>query len=137
MSTTEDAAKAVVRRNTEQVQAAGDFAVFDEIFAETFIDHTPQPGFSPDKGGARALYQGLRAAFPDFKADIRWQTAEGDIVTTFKIYSGTHLGSFLGVTGTGRKVEFEAVDAMRVQDGKIIEHWGVANLYRLVQQVSA
>jgi predicted SnoaL-like aldol condensation-catalyzing enzyme len=28
-------------------------------------------------------------------------------------------------------VSFEAVDAMRVRNGKIVEHWGVANLYSL------
>jgi steroid delta-isomerase-like uncharacterized protein len=137
MSMIEDAAKVLVRRNSEQVQGGGDFALFDEIFADDFVDHTPQPGFSADKSGARQLYQGLRAAFPDFKADIRWQTAEGNLVTTYKIYTGTHRGSFLGLEGSGRKVVFEAVDAMRVRNGKITDHWGVANLFSLVQQMNA
>jgi predicted ester cyclase len=137
MTTDDDAAKAIVRRNTEQVQGGGNFTLFDELFSDDFVDHTPQPGFSPDKDGARRLYKGLRAAFPDFKADIRWQAIEGDLVTTYKIYSGTHLGLFLGLEGTGRKVTFEAVDAMRVRGGKITDHWGVANLYSLVQQVSS
>jgi predicted ester cyclase len=137
MTATEDAAKAVVRRNTERVQAGGDFDLFEKLFSDDFVDHTPQPGFSPDKNGARLLYKGLRAAFSDFKADIRWQTIEGDLVTTYKIYSGTHVGPFLGLDGTGRRVQFETVDAMRVRDGKITDHWGVANLYSLVRQISA
>jgi len=29
------------------------------------------------------------------------------------------------------------VDAMRVHDGQIKEHWGVANLFSLVQQLGA
>ncbi|MBC8020360.1 MAG: ester cyclase, partial [Methyloceanibacter sp.] len=29
----------------------------------------------------------------------------------------------------------EAVDAMRVVDGRITEHWGVANLYSVMQQL--
>ena len=57
------------------------------------------------------------------------------MVTTFKTYHGTHLGNFLGVPGTGRKVSFETVDAMRVVDGRITEHWGVANLYSVMQQL--
>jgi len=137
MSTTQEEVKAIVRRNTEQVQVGGDFALFDELFADDFVDHTPQPGFTPDKNGARQLYRGLRAAFPDFKADIRWQTIEGDLVTTYKIYSGTHRGPFLGLEGTGRTVEFETVDAMRVRNGRITDHWGVANLLSLVRQINA
>jgi hypothetical protein len=44
-----DAAKAVVRRNTEEVQGGGNFEVFEELFADdfldhTFLDHSPQPG---------------------------------------------------------------------------------------------
>ena len=58
-----DAAKAVVRRNTEEVQNKGNFDVFEELFADDFVDHTPQPGTTPDKAGVRKLYSYIRAAF--------------------------------------------------------------------------
>jgi len=132
-----EAAKAVVRRNTEEVQGGGNFELFDELFADDFLDHTPQPGRTPDKAGARQLYEVLRAAFPDFHADIHWQAAEGNLVTTYKTYHGTHQGEFFGVAPTGRKIQFETVDAMRVVDGKITEHWGVANLFSLMEQLGA
>ena len=56
-------------------------------------------------------------------------------MTTYKVYHGTHLGPFLGIAPTGRKISFEAVDAMRVRNGLITDHWGVGNLYSLVQQI--
>jgi steroid delta-isomerase-like uncharacterized protein len=132
-----EAAKAVVRRNTEEVQGRGNFDVFEELFADDFVDHTPQPNMTPDKDGARGLYRTLRAAFPDFHADIHWQAADGELVTTYKTYHGTHEGTFLGIAATGRKIHFETVDVMRVHDGKITEHWGVANLFSLIQQLGA
>ena len=132
-----EAAKAVVRRNTEEVQGGGNFELFEQLFADDFLDHTPQPGGTRDKAGARNLYHALRTAFPDFHAVIHWQTADGEVVTTFKTYHGTHKGTFLGVAPTGRKIRFDTVDAMRVHDGKITEHWGVANLFSLMQQLGA
>jgi len=135
--TSSDAAKAVVRRNTEEVQSRGNFDVFEELFADDFVDHTPQPNTTPDKKGVRDLYHRLRAAFPDFHADIHWQAADGEMVTTYKTYHGTHLGMFLGVAPTGRKIRFETVDVMRVRNGKITDHWGVANLFSLMQQLGA
>ena len=36
--TASDAAKAVVRRNTEEVQSGGNFDVFEELFADDFVD---------------------------------------------------------------------------------------------------
>ena len=132
-----DAAKAVVRRNTEEVQSKGNFDVFEEVFADDFVDHTPQPNMIPDKAGVRGLYRALRVAFPDFRAEIHWQAADGELVTTYKTYHGTHQGTFLGVAPTGRKIHFETVDVMRVRNGKITEHWGVANLFSLMQQLGA
>ncbi|MFJ2782083.1 ester cyclase [Kitasatospora sp. NPDC087315] len=132
-----EAAKAVVRRNTEEVQGGGNWALFDELWADDFVDHTPQPGRTPDKAGALELYRVLRAAFPDFRPEIHWQATDGNLVTTYKTYHGTHSGEFFGIAPTGRKVHFETVDAMRVVDGKITEHWGVANLFSLMEQLGA
>jgi steroid delta-isomerase-like uncharacterized protein len=130
-----DAAKAVVRRNTEEVQGQGKFDVFEELFADDFVDHTTQPGTTPDKAGVRKLYTYMRQAFPDFHAEIHWQLADGDRVTTFKTYHGTHEGPFLGISPTHRKIKFESVDVMRVQNGKITDHWGVGNLLSLMRQI--
>lgn len=130
-----EAIKAIVRRNTEQVQGQGDFALFDELFADDFVDHTPQPGTTADKSGVLVLYKRLRDAFPDFRPEIHWQTVDDDIVTTYKVYHGTHLGDFLGTAPTGKAIHFETVDAMRVRDGKITDHWGVANLYSVLRQL--
>ena len=92
-----DEAKAVVRRNTEEVQGQGKFEVFEELFADDFVDHTTQPGTTPDKAGVRKLYTYMRQAFPDFRAEIHWQLVDGDRVTTYKTYYGAHEGAFLGI----------------------------------------
>jgi steroid delta-isomerase-like uncharacterized protein len=136
-NTSSEAAKAVVRRNTEEVQGGGKFDVFEELFADDFVDHTPQPNMTPDKAGVRKLYGYLRTAFPDFHAEIHWQLADGDRVTTYKTYRGTHEGSLLGIAPTHRKVHFDSVDVMRVHNGKITDHWGVGNLLSLMQQIGA
>ncbi len=58
--TASDAAKAVVRRNTEEVQGKGNFDVFEELFSDDFVDHTTQPGtWSPlSKGVLTGKYHG-------------------------------------------------------------------------------
>jgi hypothetical protein len=50
MSNSSEAAKAVVRRNTEEVQGKGNFDVFEELFADDFVG---------------SLYRAIREAFPD------------------------------------------------------------------------
>src|SRR5207247_10390233 len=90
-----DAAIAVVRRNTEEVQGKGNWRLFEELFADDFVDHTPQPGTTPDKDGVRVLDKRLRAAFPDFYRDVHWHAAAGNLVTPYNTYHVTHPGSFL------------------------------------------
>jgi hypothetical protein len=114
----DDAAIAVVRRNTEQVQGKGNWQLFDGLFSDDFADHTPQPGTTPDKNGVRFLYQALREGFPDFTPEIKWQIATGNMVTTFKIYRGTQTGRILGIEPTGKPVEFETVDVMKSSTGR-------------------
>jgi predicted ester cyclase len=69
----------------------------------------------------------------EFHAEIHWQLADadGERVTTYKTYHGTHEGPFLGIAPTHRKIHFESVDVMRVRNGKITDHWGVGNLLSL------
>jgi len=127
---------AVVRRNTEEVQGRGNFEVFDELFAADFVDHTPQRGFGADREAVRRLYRAVRAAFPDFRPEIHFQVVAGDeMVTTYKTYHGTHRGPFMGVAPTGKRARFDTVDVMRVRGGRIVEHWGVADLLEVLIQI--
>lgn len=128
---------AVVRRNVQEVQNGGDFAVFDQIFAADFVDHTPQQGVPADKAGVRTLYVALRTAFDGFHAEIHWQTVEDDKVTTFKTYSGVHRGTFLGVAATQRSVRFQTLDVFRVRQGRLTDRWGVADLLGALVQLGA
>jgi predicted ester cyclase len=70
----------------------------------------------------RALYKSIRTAFPDFHADIHWQGAAGELVTTYRTYHGTHKGDIFGIVPTGKAIQFETVDVMRVRNGKITDH---------------
>ncbi len=49
--TTAEAATAVIRRNTAEVQGRGDFAPFGALLADDYVDHTSQRGALP------AVYQ--------------------------------------------------------------------------------
>lgn len=134
---TDDHAKPMVRLNTEQVQGQGNWALFDTLFTEAFCDHTPQPGFGTDKPAVLALYLAMRSVFPDFASRIYWQSVQDGLVATFKTYHRTHTGTFLGVLSIEKLVTFKALDAMRVIDGRIVAHWGVANLPSVIRQIGA
>lgn len=128
--------KAIVRRLVEEVQVGGNFDTYDALIHPDFVDHTPSPGFAPTKAGAKALYHAFREAFPDMTATIEFQLAEGDLVSTRKVYVATHKGAFLGVPPTERTVTFDVIDVLKVKGDVITDHWGVMNIMKLMAQIT-
>ena len=84
-NTVGEAAKAVVRRNTEEVQGGGDYALFDELFADAFVDHTPQPGRTPDKAGALHFAGEFR---PDLDVESPWLRGRVGLADTVSVQHG-------------------------------------------------
>lgn len=121
----------------KDVQNDGNVDKTGDYIAEDFVDHSAMPGLPPGREGAEALFGTIRAAFPDHDAVVHDQLADGDRVWSRKTFTGTHEGEFLGVPGTGRQVTISIIDTVRVEDGKIVEHWNVVDLMGLLQQMGA
>lgn len=132
-----DANKAVLRRFVEEFQSGHDVAVAEELLADDFVDHSPFGPLPPDRNGVFALFGMMFAAFPDFRAEIHQQFAEGDCVVTRKTFHGTHQGEFMGIPPTGTEFAFDVIDIVRVRDGKMVEHWNVVDAMALMTQLGA
>ncbi|NER38720.1 MAG: ester cyclase [Oscillatoria sp. SIO1A7] len=70
------------------------------------------------------ILKATHQAFPDIQVIIRELIEEGDKVVFRGQFTGTHLGEFAGIAATGAKVDFEALEIFRVENGKIAESWG-------------
>ena len=77
----------------------------------------------------------MRQAFPDLRVEIYQQIAENDLVFTRKTFHATHLGTFMGIAPTGRKVFMNVMDIIRIKNGKYIEHWGIRDTQELLNQL--
>ena len=115
----------------------GRLEVIDSHVADNFVDHEEFPGLTQDKKGVRAFFQIMRTAFPDFHMTVEDLMAEGDKVIARLTMSGTHRGEFMGMPATGKKFEVSAIDIVRVVDGKAVEHWGVSDTMKMMQQLGA
>ncbi len=78
--------------------------------------------------GAKQIFGMIRGAFPDHDAQVIHVVAEGDLVATYKTFTGTHEGEFMGVPPTGRRATIRVMDFVRYGDGKIVEHWSVTRV---------
>lgn len=133
--TTEQNKKLVERVNMEYIQG-GNVATVYEIFAPDFINQTAPPG-SP-QGPEAVIYffdHILRPSFPELKVVIHDMIAEGDKVTTRKSFHATHKGDFFGIPVTNKQVIMEVIDIVRLENGKYKEHWGILDIFGLMNQL--
>lgn len=136
MKTMAENNKAVVRRFNQEVIAEGNLESFKELMDEQFVNRSAPE--SMDSGSAGMIYffnEILRPAIPDIHVTIHQQVSEGDLVTTQKTISGTQTGVLLGIPATGRVVNIDVIDIVRVKDGKYFEHWGITSLPEVLSQL--
>jgi predicted ester cyclase len=128
--------KALVCRFIEEVQCQHNLDAVDKYFSPDIVDHS---GIAdpPDRAGAKAAFAELLNGFPDHRMTVLQQFAEGNKVITYKRFSGTHLGTFHGITPTGKAVAFDLIDILAIVDGKAVEHWAVVDNLAMLKQLGA
>jgi steroid delta-isomerase-like uncharacterized protein len=115
---------------------AGDISGFGDLVADDFVEHEEVPGLPPTKDGVLDYFRLLLTAFPDIRMDVEDLIADGDKSVARVRATATHHGEFMGVPPTGKLVEIQLIDIMRFNgDGRVCEHWGVADMLSLMQQL--
>jgi len=134
-----EANKALIARYIDVIDAndSSDWSVLDEFIAEDVVVHSPLlPGCTPDREGIKQAAEIFRQATPG-QHEIRTQVAEGDLVVSHIVARGVHAGELLGIPATGNEIETEGIAIHRIADGKIVEHWQVSDVARVLHQVGA
>jgi predicted ester cyclase len=126
--------KMIVEKLINRVFINHDLSVLDEIMRDDYIQHNDIA--AQGKAGFIALFEQTFIAMPDFKYQINRLVADENYVAAYCTTSGTHSGGYwLNIPPRGSKLHFDVVDIFRVQDGKIAEHWDVADRLTLVSQL--
>jgi steroid delta-isomerase-like uncharacterized protein len=76
-----------------------------------------------------------RAAFEHLNVTVEEMVAEGDRVAARFTARGIHKGAFMGLPPTGKPITMTGMEIFRIEDGRIAELWGEANLLGLMQQL--
>jgi predicted ester cyclase len=113
----------------------GDFGGLEAVVAPDMIEH--QDGASSGIDGVRALITELRTSIPDLHLELQDSATVGDTTWLRFRSTGTNDGPMFGRPPTGRPIDITVMDVVRVVDGKIVEHWGVADRLAVLKQIGA
>jgi steroid delta-isomerase-like uncharacterized protein len=111
-----------------------DIEVLKEIYSSDYVWHF---------AGEETL------SLEDLIEDLKWEItgyhdrtysiedliSKGDKVVSRYVFRGTNEGDREGLPATGKKVEMEGIIIDRIENGKIVESWDVADLLGLYEQL--
>jgi len=89
-----------------------DFDAASKFIGSRYTQHNPRAADGPE--GLRAFLAFLREKFPDYHSDIKRVFADGDYVIVH-----VHNVPTPGSRGTA------IIDILKLEDGKVVEHWDV------------
>jgi len=132
-----DENKKLYLRLADEVLTNKNLAVADELIASDFREHVGGEARRVGVEGFKAARLRRNAAFPDWKVTVDDIIAEGDKVVARATGQGTHLGDYMGIPPTGKRIKVSWIAIYRVADGKLAEHWQHIDELGLRQQLGA
>lgn len=129
--------EALMREAYDHINA-GDLEAFGAMLDDGMVEHEDAAGLPQNKEGVIQFFSMFRGAFSDLRMDVEDMAMTGDKVWTRVRITGTNDGEFMGMPATGKSVDFQGVDIVRISDGgKAVEHWGVTDTMAMMQQLGA
>jgi predicted ester cyclase len=132
ISMTTDENKALVQRFYDEVINQKNLAVLDQFLSPSAVNHSVPTGLP--QGPSQFLGMHLNA-FPDLKVTVEDLLADGDKVIARVSIRGTHQAAFGRTQPRGKPIAVMAINIFRIANGKMVEHWGLADRHSALQQL--
>ena len=136
---TPDELKAALRRFIEQAVNEGNLDVIEDVYAEGWADHDlGHPDYGTGPQAVRREVAAYRTGFPDIHQEIHELRAEGNVVAHRWTTTGTHLGEFMKIPATKKRLTTEGMTFSHFgPDGKIVETFNYYDRLSFMQQLGA
>lgn len=108
---------------------------FGQVLAENYYQHNPD--VKQGLAGIQERTKQFETIFADVAVTIDDIVSEDDKVVARFNWSGIHVGEFLGIAATHKKVSWSGTDWWRIENGKLAEHWDNIEWASLMQQLKA
>ncbi len=107
----------------------------DALIASDVNFHDMPEGMPNGLVGFKQLLHGYFTAIPQMQMDIKHILAKGDIVIAHMGLKGVNSGPNGPAPATGKSIDVEGYDCVRIENGKVVEYWSLANEMKMMTQL--
>ncbi len=128
---------ALVQRWFENVWNHRQTSVIDEILSPTSVCYSDHGTIVGPADFREKMFDPFVAAFPDLRVTVDDILADGDQVVVRWTGRGTHSGTAMGLTASGKPVEFHGMTWIRTDGVTFQEGWQSSDIPQVLQQLAA
>jgi ketosteroid isomerase-like protein len=107
---------------------AGNVDAFDDLLHPDAVVHAPRGLSTTNREAEKAVWQEAIAAMPGLRHEVQEVLVGQDIEMARVVVTGTMVGTFGGLSGTGRSFRMDQAVIAHLRDGKIAEAWEIADI---------
>lgn len=105
------------------------------LLASNFVAHLAGLPETLDLDSFKEFGMMFYSAFTDGQHQFEQIITAEDKVITCGTFTAIHTGTFQGLPSTGKQITISVMHIDRIEQGKIIEHWGQGDAQGLMQQL--
>jgi predicted ester cyclase len=129
--------KEIIQQFIDSVWQRRDLGALAKFWTTDCINHAARPsqqGLESLRAYHEEQFKQLEG-FSNMRIELVQQIEEADRVVTHFVTSGDQSGFFSSLPPTGKTILLPVIRIDRLQDGKIAEHWSVADLAGVFWQI--
>lgn len=131
-----EAANKELYKKIAEVNDTTELGQLDTYIAADFNFHNMPEGMPNGLAGFKELLKGYFTAVPGMKMDIVHLLAEGDVVMAHIHMTGVNSGAMgPDMPATGKSIDVDGYDCVRIEGGKVVEYWSVADEKKMMEQM--
>ena len=132
-----DSNKRIVKDYIEKIINTGNTENISDYISNDYREVYNGSVYEVGIKGAAEHVNGVHKTYADLKLKVEKQWSEGEYVITYYVMTGTHVGNWMDIKPTNKKVEIHGVNIDRIVNGKITEHGGAANMLEPLLSIGA
>jgi predicted ester cyclase len=130
--------KASLIERLHALWSTGDISAIPLIYAPDFVAHMPKGWVHSElvgHSGVREAIERVRTAFSEWTETVEDIIVDGDKVVARYVSTGLHVGPFIGLAATGKRICVDEISIFRLAGDFVAEQWCLVDDLSLARQL--
>jgi steroid delta-isomerase-like uncharacterized protein len=119
----------------EQLMNKHNVAIIDSMVSPDYTQDEVEPGYPATRDGYKKIMADFFKSFPDLNEKVNFMVADSSYVVVHYTLMGTNSAPMMGMPATGKKINIDGVDIVRLKNHKVVKQWEYDEEVKMMTQL--